>query len=105
MNQLLAALALFVATLYLRRKHAWGWVLTLVPCLFMLVITVWAVVLNENRFLAREVTATFPAYQKWSLAVVNGLTLVLALWLVVEAMVVFFRPSERRDTPAAAAQA
>jgi len=104
-NQLLAALALFVATLYLRRKHAWGWVLTLVPCLFMLVITVWAVVLNENRFLAREVTATFPAYQKWSLAVVNGLTLVLALWLVVEAMVVFFRPSERRDTPAAAAQA
>ncbi len=93
-NQLLAALALLLITVYLRRRGTWGYVLTLVPCLFMLVLTVWAMVSNEITFATREVTETFPVYQKWTLVVVNGLTLVLALGLAVEALVQLGRPKQ-----------
>jgi carbon starvation protein len=82
-NQLLAALALLVVTVYLQRKHAWGWLLTLAPCLFMLAISVWAVVVNEWNFVSNGY---------WVLTVVNGGTLLLALAMVVEAMTVFLPP-------------
>jgi carbon starvation protein len=98
-NQLLAALALLVVTLYLKRKHAWGWLLTLIPCLFMLVMTIWAVILNEKNFIATPPGPKFPVYQKWALVVVNALTLVLAVALVVEAFIVFFRPPKREALP------
>ncbi len=90
-NQLLAALALLVITVYLRRRHPWGWLLTLVPCIIMLVITVWAVILNERDFYAKA---------NWVLVAINGVTLVLAVALVIEAFAVLFRP--QKPEPASA---
>ena len=94
-NQLLAALALVVITIYLKRRTAWGWLLTGLPCLFMLTMTLWAVGVNEHRFL----TAAKPS---WALVVINGLTLILALALIVEALIVLLRPAAGpSDRPAA----
>ncbi len=91
-NQLLAALALLLITIYLRRRGTWGYVLTLVPCLFMLVLTVWAMVWKEVEFIQTPVSEAFPDYQKVALVGLNALTLLLALALVVECFISIARP-------------
>jgi len=91
-NQLLAALALLVVTVYLRRRRGGlAYLITLLPCLFMLVLTLWAVVANEIDFVGKR---------QWPLIVINAVTLVLAVALIVEAFVVLLRP---RAAAAAAA--
>lgn len=82
-NQLLAALALLLITIYLRRRGTWGYLLTLFPCLFMLVLTVWAMVVNEINFVSAG---------NWLLVGVNGVTLLVALALALEAFVNLARP-------------
>ncbi|MEA3367466.1 MAG: carbon starvation CstA 5TM domain-containing protein, partial [Planctomycetota bacterium] len=94
-NQLLAALALLLITIYLRRRGTWGYVLTLVPCLFMLVLTVWAMVWKEWEFIEKPISEAFPAYQKYALIGMNALTLLLALALVVECFITIARPKQR----------
>ena len=79
-NQLLASLALLVVTLYLKRKGGLKFVVTAVPCVIMLVITSWAMVRNEMAFLAED---------NWLLVVIGGVIFVLALWMIVEALLVF----------------
>ncbi|KPK43448.1 MAG: carbon starvation protein CstA [Planctomycetes bacterium SM23_25] len=91
-NQLLAALALLLVTIYLRRRGTWGYLLTLGPCLFMLVLTVWAMVSKEIEFATKPVSETFPAYQKYILIVLNAGTLLLSLALAVEAFIHIARP-------------
>ena len=100
-NQLLAALALLLITIYLRRRGTWGYLLTLGPCLFMLVLTIWAMVWNEVYFLrnplvegAEGLRPTFPPFQQWTLAAVNGLALVLSLALAAEAFITLARPTK-----------
>ena len=79
-NQLLAALALLVITLYLRRKGGLKFMVTAVPCLIMLVITSWAMVKNEMIFLANK---------NWFLAAIGAGIFALALWMTVEALIAF----------------
>jgi carbon starvation protein len=99
-NQLLAALALVVITLYLRRRTRWGWLVTAVPMVFMLVMTNHAVYLNESDFVA-----SFRADgEKLHLVVVNGAVQLLAAWMTVEAFIAFFRPGPGRE-PAARPEA
>lgn len=81
-NQLLAGLALLTVTMYLRRRGGYGYLVSGLPCLFMLFMTIWAVVSNELSFFKAG---------KWLLTVINGATLLLALWMVFEAWVVFFK--------------
>ncbi len=83
-NQLLAALALLVITLYLKRKGGLKFLVTAVPCLVMLVITSWAMVRNEMIFLADE---------NWLLVIIGGGIFVRALWMTVEAFASFFSSS------------
>jgi len=80
-NQLLAALALLVVTLYLKRKGGLKFIVTAVPCLIMLVITNWAMVKNEMIFLAEE---------NWLLVIIGAGIFVLALWMTIEALIAFF---------------
>ena len=87
-NQLLAALALLIATVYLKRKTSWGYYLTLVPCLFMLLLTLWAMIANQMTFMTPKADGS----RTWVLIVVNGLTLLVAIALVVVALRVFFKP-------------
>ena len=82
-NQLLAALALLMITLYLRRRSSWSYLLTLLPCLFMLVMTISAMVGNELNFIDDR---------NWVLVVINALTLLLAVALMAEALRVLLKP-------------
>ena len=79
-NQLLAALALLVVTLYLKRKGGLKFLVTGIPCVIMLVITVWAMVKNEINFIADK---------NWLLVTIGSGIFVLALWMVVEAAIAF----------------
>jgi len=87
-NQLLAAMALLIATVYLKRKTSWGYYLTLVPCLFMLVMTIWAMIANQLTFM----TPKADGGRTWVLIVVNALILLAAIAMIVVTLRVFFKP-------------
>jgi len=84
-NQLLAALALLLVTLYLKRKGGLKFIVTAVPCLIMLVITSWAMVKNEIDFINKA---------NWLLVIIGGGIFALALWMTVEALIAFFNPAD-----------
>ncbi len=86
-NQMLAGMALLVITLYLRRRGSWGYLLTLLPCLFMLVMTIWAMIANEADFLAAEP-------RQWPLIIVNLVSLLLALGITAVGFNVLLRPKK-----------
>ncbi len=82
-NQLLAALALLVVTLYLKRRGGLKFLVTAVPCLVMLTITNWAMVKNEMIFFTER---------NWLLVTIGGGIFALALWMTVEAFITFCVP-------------
>ena len=84
-NQLLAALALLVVTLYLKRKGGLKFLVTAIPCVIMLIITNWAMIENEKAFLSRE-----NSLDKWLLVTIGAVIFVLAMWMTVEAIITFF---------------
>jgi carbon starvation protein len=94
-NQLLAALALLVVTLYLKSKGGLKFIVTALPCLVMLVITNWAMVKNEILFLTNEKYAG----EKWLLSTIGAGIFVLALWMTIEALMAFWlrRPTHSRQ--------
>ncbi len=89
-NQLLAALALLVITLYLKRKGGSKFFVTAVPCLIMLVITSWAMVKNETGYIRQE---------NWLLAVIGGGIFLLALWMTIEAVIAFLGNAGPKEKP------
>ncbi len=92
-NQTLAALALIVATVYLKAKGGAKWLVPGVPAVFMTVMTTWALVLNQTKFLHKNATL---------LIVLNIVILVIALWIAIEGLIKFFTVKpEDKGTPAA----
>ena len=85
-NQLMAGLVLMLITDHLTKKGGITFLLTGIPCLFMLAITLWAVGIKEIDFINQRM---------WMLAVINGLVFLLAVWVVVEGFFVL-RRSKRR---------
>lgn len=83
-NQTLAALALIVVTLYLRRKNSRYWMIAGIPALFMATMTFWASIMNQINF--------FEGVQ-WLLFVLNGLTILIVFWITLEGIIKFFNPS------------
>jgi carbon starvation protein len=81
-NQLLAALALLVVTMYLKKKGGLKFLVSGVPCVLMLGITCWAMVLNESKFIDDK---------NWLLVVIGGGIFLLAIWMVIETVIVFFK--------------
>jgi len=79
-NQLLASLALLVVTLYLKRQGGLKYLVTGLPCLLMLVITNWAMIQNEVRFIGNK---------DWLLVAIGSGIFALALWMTVEAAIAF----------------
>ncbi|HUU28867.1 MAG TPA: carbon starvation protein A [archaeon] len=90
-NQLLAALALLVVTIYLRERGKAYYLVTGLPCLFMVIMTTWAMLLNEGIFIREG---------QYLLAAINAFTLFLAVWMIVEAVPRLFHPIQK--TPAQA---
>ncbi|QWC85074.1 carbon starvation protein A [Nocardioidaceae bacterium] len=74
-NQLTAGLALAVIAVWVTRKGS-NALATLVPLVFLLVMTSWALVANLLNFVEAG---------QWVLAPLDGVIFVLAIWLVVEA--------------------
>ena len=79
-NQLLAALALLIVTLYLKRKGGMKFLVSGIPCVLMLVITNWAMVENEIIFYNNK---------DWLLVTIGGGIFALALWMAAEAFLTF----------------
>jgi len=86
-NQLLAALALLVITLYLKGKGGKKFLVSGIPCLIMLVITNWAMVESE---------ITFITDRNWLLVGIGAGIFILALWMTVEAIIAFTKSSPVR---------
>ncbi len=80
-NQALAGLALIVTTLYLQRSGGLKWLVSGLPALFMSCMTIWALVLNQTKFLGSHNVL---------LEVINMLILVIAVWNLVEGVAKFF---------------
>ncbi len=80
-NQLLAALALLVVTLYLKRRGGKKFLVTATPCLVMLIITTWSMIKNTEIFISQ---------QSWLLVTIGVGIFVLALWMTIEAVAAFF---------------
>ena len=78
-NQVLAALTLLTVSVYLRQK-GWNYWYTLVPMVFMLIVTIAAMLYNLNVYINEG---------QIILTVVGGCILILSVWLVVEAVIRF----------------
>jgi carbon starvation protein len=88
-NQLLASLALLLVTLYLKRKGGLKFLVTGIPCMIMLVITVWAMIKNEINFISKN---------NWLLVIIGGGIFTLSLWMTIEALIAFFSSSPEPDS-------
>jgi carbon starvation protein len=86
-NQLLAGLTLLVVSVFLFQMRR-PVVYTIVPMAAMLLMSVWAMLLSLHRFYIEE---------KWSLAAVSVIVLVMSAWLIVEAILTFRRGRDASD--------
>jgi carbon starvation protein len=91
-NQTLAALALIIITLYLKRRGGLKWLIAGLPAIFMSVMTIWAVILNE---------VSFSAGKNGLLTVINVCILIIALWIAIEGTIKFFLTEEEPTAPGA----
>jgi len=89
-NQLLAALALLVITIYLKRKGGLKFILTAIPCLIMLTITTWAMIKNQMLFLDQK---------NYLLITIGTGIFVLAVWMTVETIITFFNIRSKTQDP------
>lgn len=76
-NQLLAALALLVATVYLIRKKLPS-IVASIPMIFMVIMTSWAMVSNIRNFQKAH---------NWLLFIIGLVIFMLMIWLIIEAII------------------
>ncbi|HNM45501.1 carbon starvation protein A [Candidatus Sumerlaeota bacterium] len=84
-NQLLAALTLLGVTVWLARKKM-AWWLTFFPTVFMMVMTLWSLILNIPPYLKERQghTTTLFSHLKFGISV---MLILLSCWLIVEALI------------------
>jgi carbon starvation protein len=80
-NQTLAALALIIITVYLKGRGGMKWLISGIPSVFMVFMTVWALVLNQTKFGTQH---------NLLLQTVNLIILVIAVWISIEGALKFF---------------
>jgi carbon starvation protein len=91
-NQTLAALALIIITLYLKRRGGLKWLVSGIPAAFMAIMTIWAVILNQVKF---------GAGGNMLLTVINLCILIIAIWIAIEGVIKFLAAGEEPAAPAA----
>ena len=74
-NQTLAALVLLVVTIYLKGRTKWGWLISFVPAVFMLAVSMWAVILNQINFINNHNVL---------LTILNAVILLAMIWVAVD---------------------
>ncbi|MCP4115605.1 MAG: carbon starvation protein A, partial [Desulfobacteraceae bacterium] len=75
------ALALIIITVYLKGKGGMKWLISGIPAVFMVFMTIWALVLNQTKFGTQH---------NLLLQSVNGIILFIVLWISVEGAMKFF---------------
>lgn len=81
-NQLLAALALLLITVYLKKQPGLKFLVTLLPTVFMLAMISWAMIAAEQTYIAKG---------QYLLATINVVNMVIAVWMIIEAVLVMRR--------------
>ena len=87
-NQLLAALALLMLTVYFVRKGK-PVIISLIPFLFMVFMTGWAMIINIRNYFGQ---------QNWLLFVIGTLVFVLEVWMIIESVIVLVKPIQKNGT-------
>lgn len=77
-NQLLAALALMLASIYLHKKGGVKYLVTFIPFLVIIGITMWASTINQITFIQNK---------NQLLAIINGMVMALSLWMLFESLI------------------
>ncbi len=77
-NQLLAALALLVITIYLKKRKT-NVLCTALPMLFMISMTAWAMILNLHNFFGQS---------NWFLFSIGLAVLLLEIWMIIEGVII-----------------
>jgi carbon starvation protein len=77
-NQLLAGLALLVITIYLARRKS-GSIYTMIPMVFMIIVTGWAMLINLDDFYKDG---------NWLLFSIGMITMLLEIWMIIESIIV-----------------
>jgi carbon starvation protein len=80
-NQTLAALALIITTLYLKRKGGLKWIIPGIPAVFMSIMTLWASMMNQFQF---------GTDNNLLLQVINTAIILIVLWIIIEGIIKFF---------------
>ncbi len=80
-NQILAALALIIISIYLKQKRKLAWLLSAIPAVFMFVMTLWAAILNQ---------INFGASNNVLLQIINVIIILSMIWVAGEGLVKLF---------------
>ena len=88
-NQTLAALALIVITLYLKKKGGLKWLVAGIPTIFMVVMTLWASLLLEIDFYNSK---------SYLLLIVNSIIIVVVIIIVFEGLRKFLKLATVRNS-------
>ena len=88
-NQLLAALTLVVATVYLIKQKT-HFLVTAIPMAFMLFVIFWGALYNLRNYIDKK---------EMPLLIITGVTLALSTWMVVETAAVLIRNYRQRNHP------
>lgn len=86
-NQLLAGLALLVLTIYLVRRNV-PTVFTVLPMIFMIIMTGWAMLLNLDKFFSTG---------NWLCFMIGLCILFLEIWMIIEAVIYFKKPVHQKS--------
>ena len=79
-NQTLAALALLVVSIYLKGRSRWGWLVSLLPAIFMFAVSAWAAVENQIRFGSKH---------NLLLQILNIIIIISMVWVAIEGIAIF----------------
>lgn len=85
-NQTLAALALIIITLYLKKLGGLKWIIAGIPAAFMSIMTLWASIINQINFSSEK---------NIFLLIVNAVIILIVLWIIFEGLIKFFTPSKK----------
>jgi len=96
-NQLLAGLAFLVITFYLWRRGKPVWFLVL-PMVFMLIMPLWAMIWQV--FIGSGGSPSWVSQGRWTLVAIGLTTIILELWMIVEAFILFPRVKGMIETAA-----
>ena len=81
-NQILASITLLVITIYLKKKGGLKWLISGLPAVFMAINIFWATYINQN---------IFNSEHNVLLIFVNALVLFMAVWILIESSIAFFK--------------